>query len=336
MSKAYEIVQLDQGSDEWKSWRTEGVTATDSVVLAGVSPYKTRWRLWAEKTGYCSEVDLSGNPLVRRGHQQEDVARQAAEEHMDDFLIPVCVQSLRWPWIRASLDGLNSQGEPVELKNPSERVWNEVKSEKEQSKPYQMYRVQVLHQMLALGATRGWLVFHLDGELQVFEIAADMPIMGLMLRESVEFMRQVKERDEPEKNELEDWYIPKGDAADTWVTLCQAYRSMEAQAAELNEKLKLLKGRQKEVSEQLQSMMGSYRSADYAGLQITRYSVSRTDYKQMLEDGVFTEADTAKYTTDSERCRVTVNHDSVMPKYVKDDDAVAPLKGVASESVAGF
>lgn len=336
MSLAYEVIQLDQGSDEWKLWRSEGVTATDAVVIAGESPYKTRWRLWAEKTGYCSEVDLSGNPLVRRGHEREDKARQAAEARMNDFLIPVCVQSLRWPWVRASLDGINSQGEPVELKNPSDRVWEDVKANGELSQPFRMYRIQVLHQMLALGSTRGWLMFHRNGDLQVFEIAADMAVMGKMLRDSVEFTRQVKDGEEPEKSEIEDWFIPKGEIAETWVSLCEAYRSLDAQASELQQKVKLLNERKKEISERLQTMMGSYRSADYGGLQITRYGVSRTDYKQMLADGVFGEDEVKRYTTETMSCRVTVNHSSVMPKYVRDPDAVAPLLGVASESVSGF
>lgn len=336
MSKAYKIIQHEQGSDAWKEWRRMGVTATDAVVIAGESPYKTYWRLWAEKTGYCSEIDLSGNPLVRRGHALEDVARKAAEARMNDMLIPVCVESVRWPWIRASLDGLNSQGEPVELKNPAELTWTEVKTKREQSLPYRMYRIQVLHQMLALGATRGWLVFHFNGELEVFEIAADMALMGQMLRDSVEFSHQVEERIEPEKDELKDWFIPEGEDADTWVTLCQAYRTLDAQAAELKQKVKLIGERQKEISQRLQAMMGGYRTADYAGLQITRYTVTQTDYKLMLADGVFDESQMAGYTQTSERCRVTVNHDSVMPKYVQDQDAVAPLVGIASASAAGF
>lgn len=332
----FKIVHHEQGSEEWKIWRSEGVTATDSVVLAEASPYKTRWRLWAEKTGYCSEQDLSGNPMVRRGLEQEDVARQAAEEKMNDLLIPACVESKRWPWIRASLDGLNSANEPVELKNPSEKIWKEVQSQGEQSLPYKMYRIQVLHQMLALGSVKGWLVFHYEGEIELFEIDADMATMSVMLRESLEFMRQVKEGDEPEKNELEDWFVPDGNTADEWVALSQAYRDMDAQAAEHKDKIKILTERQKEVSLKLQKLMGSYRSADFGGLQVTRYTTKKTDYKQMIEDGLISTEDTAKYTEESERCRVTVNHTSVMPKYVKDSAAIAPLVGLSSLSSPGF
>ncbi len=61
------IVNLSQREEDWLDWRRQGVTATDAAILLNRSPYKTRWRLWAEKTGYAREVDLSLNPLVRRG-----------------------------------------------------------------------------------------------------------------------------------------------------------------------------------------------------------------------------------------------------------------------------
>ncbi|MDV5469038.1 YqaJ viral recombinase family protein [Klebsiella pneumoniae] len=74
------IVNLSQREEDWLDWRRQGVTATDAAILLNRSPYKTRWRLWAEKTGYAREVDLSLNPLVRRGIESEDAARRAFEE----------------------------------------------------------------------------------------------------------------------------------------------------------------------------------------------------------------------------------------------------------------
>ncbi len=52
------IVNLSQREEDWLDWRRQGVTATDAAILLNRSPYKTRWRLWAEKTGYAREVDL--------------------------------------------------------------------------------------------------------------------------------------------------------------------------------------------------------------------------------------------------------------------------------------
>ena len=123
------IIDLPQQGDQWLKWRQEGVTATDAVILSGRSPYKTVWRLWAEKVGYARPVDLSLNPLVQWGKKMEPVARSAAEDYFNDLLMPALVESKSNPIIRASLDALNSNNEPVELKAPSKKVWEEVSNQ---------------------------------------------------------------------------------------------------------------------------------------------------------------------------------------------------------------
>src|SRR5690606_258328 len=133
------IIDLSQRDDLWKDWRRQGITASDAAILLGRSPYKTLWRLWAEKTGYATEEDLSGNPLVQQGIRNEDLARQAFEARHDDLLLPVCVESIKHPLMRASLDGLRENGEPVELKCPSKATWEQVCAKGEDSDAFQLY-----------------------------------------------------------------------------------------------------------------------------------------------------------------------------------------------------
>src|SRR5260364_319825 len=71
------IIDIAQRSNAWHVWRRRGVTASDAAVLLGRSPYKTLWRLWAEKTGIAVEEDVSRNPFVQYGLCNEDSARQA-------------------------------------------------------------------------------------------------------------------------------------------------------------------------------------------------------------------------------------------------------------------
>lgn len=42
------IINLPQRDKDWHDWRRKGITASDAAVLLGRSPYKTKWRLWAE------------------------------------------------------------------------------------------------------------------------------------------------------------------------------------------------------------------------------------------------------------------------------------------------
>ena len=61
-----QFVELDQRTDAWFEWRKNGITASESPVIVGLSPYQTPWRLWAEKTGFMERPDLSKNPNVDR------------------------------------------------------------------------------------------------------------------------------------------------------------------------------------------------------------------------------------------------------------------------------
>ena len=134
-------VNLEQRSKEWSDWRRCGVTASDAAVLlgkkSGQSPYKSRWQLWAEKSGFLKEPDLSSNPHAQRGIEDEDDARIRMEEALGDApLLPVCGEWEQNPRLRASFDGITKDGIPVELKAPCEKVYQEVKALKDQSEGY--------------------------------------------------------------------------------------------------------------------------------------------------------------------------------------------------------
>lgn len=51
MGKRYEFVKATQRSAEWLELRRRGLGASDMAAVMGVSPYKTPYGLWAEKTG---------------------------------------------------------------------------------------------------------------------------------------------------------------------------------------------------------------------------------------------------------------------------------------------
>ena len=231
------IVNLSQREEDWLAWRRRGITATDAAILLNRSPYKTRWRLWAEKTGYAREVDLSLNPLVRRGVENEDLARQAFENKHDDMLLPVCVESEQYPLIRASLDGLRDCGEPVELKCPSATVWQEVCLEKANSNAYRLYYPQVQHQLLATGAKQGWLVFYFEGQILEFPILRDEAMIQEILAEAQRFWQQVVDKKEPEKDPEKDLFIPQGKEVDAWIAAAEEYRLYDAEAQELKQRL---------------------------------------------------------------------------------------------------
>lgn len=331
---AYVTVNLPQGSEEWLAWRRDGVTASDAAVLLGQSPYKTRWRLWAEKVGYCEEADLSGNPLVRHGREHEDTARAAYERQVGDLLLPMCVQSARVPLLRASLDGLNGAGEPVELKCPSDGTWREVCRQATQSAAYRLYAWQVLHQLLCTGAPRGWLVFwHGSEPLRIFEILPDAERARQLLAEAATFWEAVRTRCEPAKDPARDLYLPQGEQATRWIYAAEHYRLFEARIAELRADLERLKAQQDTHLKTLAELMGAHLKADYAGVQVTRFVVEgRVDYRKAFEalrPGGAVDL-TAFRGQPGSRLRVTVR-EALAPRHVIDAQVLQPLAHTSPE-----
>lgn len=281
------IINLDQRTDAWKAWRNQGVTATDSTVILGASPYKTPWRLWAEKVGKILPPDLSKNPNVQRGVALEEEARLLFQNKHLTCVMPACAECDVDSIFRASFDGLTPLNEPVEFKCPGEKVLMEVRTEGLKAKTVQMYSVQVQHQMLVSGSNRGWLVFYdsTTKELIEFEIQRDETIIKRLLAEGRKFYECVTKKIEPPKDPLRDAFLPaEGEERMRWIAaardFAQADREIEALQARINQ----LTLSRDEAKEKLIGMMGNNALADFAGVSLTRSAVKgRVDYAKLLE-----------------------------------------------------
>lgn len=105
------IVDLIQGSPEWKAHRAQHFNASDAPAMLGVSPYKTRAELLREMhTGVAPDVDIATQKRYDNGHRAEALARPLAEEFIGEELYPVTGTLQK---LSASFDGLTmdeSQG----------------------------------------------------------------------------------------------------------------------------------------------------------------------------------------------------------------------------------
>lgn len=46
------FIELDQRTDEWLMWRSQGIGASDAPVIMGVSPWSDPVSLWMEKRSF--------------------------------------------------------------------------------------------------------------------------------------------------------------------------------------------------------------------------------------------------------------------------------------------
>lgn len=103
-SKAKKI-DVKQGSDEWLDLRKNYVCASDSIIILGLSPWRTRQELLEEKLGLREPQPV--NSAMLRGQLLEPKARAAAENELNELFIPEVYVSEEYPFMCASYDGVS-------------------------------------------------------------------------------------------------------------------------------------------------------------------------------------------------------------------------------------
>lgn len=111
MHTAYTVVNLQQGTTEWHEWRSNGIGASDAPAIMGENPWKSATQLLAEKLGTAPK--FGGNAAMERGTALEPEARKRYEEISKISVVPACLQSSKFQWLRASVDGLAAEGSAV-------------------------------------------------------------------------------------------------------------------------------------------------------------------------------------------------------------------------------
>ena len=108
MNTNYTIIDLPQGTAEWRQWRHGGIGASEASTVMGENPFKRRDQLLREKRGPIP--NFVTNAAMALGTQLEPEARQRYIARTNKSVQPTCLQSLTHSWQRASLDGLAGDG----------------------------------------------------------------------------------------------------------------------------------------------------------------------------------------------------------------------------------
>jgi putative phage-type endonuclease len=141
------ITHVDKSKD-WHQWRKEGIGSSDSAAILGISPYKTPYQLWEEKTGKV-KTDETPNYIQGKGNRLEPVARATYELTTGLTMSAAWFENPEYKFIRASFDGYNEQAKRgLEIKFQGKE--NHMKAHTEKFiVPH--YMCQMQHQMLASG-----------------------------------------------------------------------------------------------------------------------------------------------------------------------------------------
>jgi putative phage-type endonuclease len=108
----YTIVNLHQNTPEWLEWRSQGIDAFDAPAIMGEYPWKSADNLLREK---CTEIICRPLGCVFPADKppESEAARKCYERRFGTRVPPACLQSLKYDWMRASVDGLSADGSSV-------------------------------------------------------------------------------------------------------------------------------------------------------------------------------------------------------------------------------
>lgn len=139
-----------QGSEAWKEFRRDKIGASDVPTILGNNPWETPLEFWKRRM---MSVDIPETIAMKRGKELEGPAREILNQQTGKNFQPCVIQSIRKPWLIASLDGMHVDEDGTisicEIKCPG-------KSTHELAKigqvPY-YYIPQLCHQCMIAGVT---------------------------------------------------------------------------------------------------------------------------------------------------------------------------------------
>ncbi len=110
----YKEITLEQGSSAWLAWRNEGIGASDASTIMGENRFKSREELLHKKI---HQINEPANAAMMEGTRLEPQAKMAYEKSVGFNVEPLCIESIEYPWLKASLDGISQKRDSlVEIK----------------------------------------------------------------------------------------------------------------------------------------------------------------------------------------------------------------------------
>lgn len=189
------INNLEQNTPEWQQWRMSGIGGSDAAILKLGNLYgKTPHTLWLDKRGQIGEYNRTeaAEENLERGKELEPKAREYFIKHTGIYVEPVLMQSTKYPFMLASLDGITPDlSVGVEIKAPGEKVFKELFLKGVPD----YYYAQIQHQIAVTGARRFYFfAYNEDIAPHVYlqEVMPDYSYIEELIRLEQEFWRHVE------------------------------------------------------------------------------------------------------------------------------------------------
>jgi putative phage-type endonuclease len=175
LGKAKLLGTFEPGTPDWHKAR-RGIGGSDVAAVMDMSPFKSAYTLWAEKSGKAWQ-DIPASMPMKMGTAFEPVIRQLFAEENQEWLTvheTGTWQSIEDPVMKANVDGIiewqNGKLGVLEIKF-SRQYWDKLPEH---------YNLQVQHYLSVLGLESGMVVAVSGGDYREFEVKRDNDLIEHM------------------------------------------------------------------------------------------------------------------------------------------------------------
>lgn len=219
----------------WLKERQKGIGGSDVAAILGMSPWRTPYQVWEEKTTPIDETaeEDDDRPALYWGRVLEAPIRQAyADKTGRTVTKPAeAFVSSKYPFMRANLDGIDDDGRVVEFKTSSKSDgWGEPGTDEIPD----YYMTQVQHYLAVTGVKTADVAVLIGGnDFRIYTIEADEELQALLIERESEFWALVESRTPPDLTSTKDAArryrvatakkaveATAGDVVDAWTKLC--------------------------------------------------------------------------------------------------------------------
>lgn len=152
--------------EEWKAQRRLGLGGSDAAVVLGLSPYKSRYTLWAEKTGLVPD-DVAESEAMEWGVRLEPIvaAKYAAVTSRNILELPPGItHHPRIGCMFGTPDRLVNAGNDNGIGVLEVKTTNAFKAEEWEEQPPLAYQVQLQHYLAVTGHKWGSFAVLIGGQ----------------------------------------------------------------------------------------------------------------------------------------------------------------------------
>jgi putative phage-type endonuclease len=218
---------MRQQTEDWRQWRERGIGASLAPGVMGVNPWfpRTPYEVFLLLTKRVEPPEKTA--AMRRGLELEAPARRAFEAQTGLIVEPRTLEHPRYPFLRASLDGITLDGtEIVELKVPGRAVFEAIQTAREVP-PHAYWQIQ--QQLAVSGARRcHFWVYTPDEDGILIPVLPNPEAIAQLVARAHELWMCVQTDTPPPLIERDTVVREDPD----WLAATEAYRKAEAVVAE--------------------------------------------------------------------------------------------------------